>query len=285
MRSPGPATVGEVQTRSPYNMLGYWNRAGRDAPGRIDEDGIVLDRRHPSYLDADGYLYLHDRIKDMIVSGGENIYPAEVENALLAHAAVADAAVIGVPDDKWGETVKAIVVEVAGGRALTRPPWSRTSWPARGSGWPTTSARHRSTSSTSSRATRRARSSSESCASALLGRSGAPHPVGGASLGRCPAQRLGESGRRSEQRLVSLVAVGASSSASARSSIGIVGNELTGVVRIVVGPAPLPPARAGPPARRGRWPRAGAPAPPPAIAGPPEPAVELVDDARWPAPA
>jgi acyl-CoA synthetase (AMP-forming)/AMP-acid ligase II len=62
------------------------------------------------YLDDDGYLFLHDRIKDMVVSGGENIYPAEVENVLLAFPGVADAAVIGVPDEKWGETVKAIVV-------------------------------------------------------------------------------------------------------------------------------------------------------------------------------
>jgi len=66
------------------------------------------------WIDTEGYLYLHDRIKDMIVSGGENIYPAEVENALLAHPAVADAAVIGVPDDKWGETVKAVVVRAPG---------------------------------------------------------------------------------------------------------------------------------------------------------------------------
>ena len=65
-------------------------------------------------MSEDGYLFLHDRIKDMIVSGGENIYPAEVENALLSHPAVADAAVIGVPDDKWGETVKAIVVRAPG---------------------------------------------------------------------------------------------------------------------------------------------------------------------------
>jgi long-chain acyl-CoA synthetase len=63
------------------------------------------------WLDGDGYLFLHDRLKDMIVSAGENIYPAEVENVLLSHPAIADAAAIGVPDDKWGETVKAIVVK------------------------------------------------------------------------------------------------------------------------------------------------------------------------------
>ncbi|MCA6229412.1 MAG: fatty acid--CoA ligase, partial [Phenylobacterium sp.] len=62
------------------------------------------------FFDADGYLFIHDRVKDMIVTGGENVYPAEVENALMSHPAVADAAVIGVPDDRWGEAVKAIVV-------------------------------------------------------------------------------------------------------------------------------------------------------------------------------
>ena len=62
------------------------------------------------FFDRDGYLFIHDRVKDMIVSGGENIYPAEVENALMSHPSVADAAVIGVPDDRWGEAVKAIVV-------------------------------------------------------------------------------------------------------------------------------------------------------------------------------
>ena len=61
-------------------------------------------------LPARGYVYMHDRIKDMIVSGGENIYPAEVENALMQHPAVADVAVIGVPDEQWGEAVKACVV-------------------------------------------------------------------------------------------------------------------------------------------------------------------------------
>lgn len=62
------------------------------------------------YLDSEGYIYISDRIKDMIVSGGENIYPREVENALFEHPAVADCAVIGVPDERWGETVKAVVV-------------------------------------------------------------------------------------------------------------------------------------------------------------------------------
>ena len=66
------------------------------------------------YFDADGYLYIHDRVKDMIISGGENIYPAEIENALFGHPAVADVAVIGVPDDEWGEAVKAIIVKKSG---------------------------------------------------------------------------------------------------------------------------------------------------------------------------
>ena len=60
----------------------------------------------------DGYLFIHDRIKDMIVSGAENIYPAEIENALMSHPGIADVAVIGVPDDKWGESVMAVVVRV-----------------------------------------------------------------------------------------------------------------------------------------------------------------------------
>jgi acyl-CoA synthetase (AMP-forming)/AMP-acid ligase II len=69
------------------------------------------------YLDADGYLFVVDRIKDMIISGGENIYSAEVENALCAHPAVAAAAVVGVPDDKWGEIVHAVVVRHPGTEA------------------------------------------------------------------------------------------------------------------------------------------------------------------------
>lgn len=104
--------VGEVQTRSPYNMMGYW-RKPEETASTIDDEGW-LRTGDAGYFDSEGYLYLHDRIKDMIVSGGENIYPAEVENVLLAHPSVIDAAVIGVPDPRWGETVKAVVVLAPG---------------------------------------------------------------------------------------------------------------------------------------------------------------------------
>jgi len=114
-----PGTVGEVWTRSPQNMLGYWNNPDASA-ATLTADGW-LRTGDAGFVDADGYLYLHDRIKDMIVSGGENVYPAEVENVLMTHPAVADVAVIGVPDRRWGEAVKAIVVArvVARGAAPT----------------------------------------------------------------------------------------------------------------------------------------------------------------------
>jgi long-chain acyl-CoA synthetase len=111
-KDAGVGGVGEVWTRSPYNMAGYWGKPDETA-GTIDAGGW-LRTGDAGYVDAEGYLYLHDRIKDMIVSGGENIYPAEVENVLLSIPEVVDAAVIGVPDERWGETVKAIIVPAQG---------------------------------------------------------------------------------------------------------------------------------------------------------------------------
>ena len=108
-REPLPAgKVGEVETRSVANMVGYWNNSYATVQA-VGEEGW-LRTGDAGYLDEDGYLYIHDRFKDMIVSGAENIYPAEVENAIYGHPAVLEVAVIGVPDEKWGESVKAIVV-------------------------------------------------------------------------------------------------------------------------------------------------------------------------------
>jgi long-chain acyl-CoA synthetase len=100
--------VGEIWVRSAQVMKGYWNLPEETAKS-ILPDGFFRTG-DAGYLDADGYVYIHDRVKDMIVSGGENIYPAEVENVLMSHPAVADVAVIGVPSERWGETPKAMVV-------------------------------------------------------------------------------------------------------------------------------------------------------------------------------
>jgi long-chain acyl-CoA synthetase len=105
-------TVGEVVTRSPANMAGYW-RMPEATSAVIDAQGW-LRTGYAGYLDENGYLFIHDRVKDMIISGAENIYPAEVENAIYGHPHVAEVAVIGVPDERWGEAVKAIVVPKPG---------------------------------------------------------------------------------------------------------------------------------------------------------------------------
>jgi len=104
--------VGELWTRSVQNMKGYWQKDEETA--RAFADDAWLKTGDAGFLDEEGYVFLTDRVKDMIVSGGENIYPAEVENALSGHPVVADVAVIGVPHDRWGETVKAIVVKRTG---------------------------------------------------------------------------------------------------------------------------------------------------------------------------
>ena len=96
-------------------MKGYCNR-----PEATDEtittDGW-LRTGDAALADADGFVFLQDRVKDMIITGGQNVYPVEVENALLGHPAIADVAVIGVPDERWGEAVKAIVVRKPGADA------------------------------------------------------------------------------------------------------------------------------------------------------------------------
>jgi len=107
-----PGRMGEIAIRSGSNMTGYWRRPG-ETQASFTADGF-LRSGDAGYLDADGYLWIRDRVKDMIISGGENVYAAEVEAALAEHPAVAEVAVIGVPDPKWGEAVKAIVVAAPG---------------------------------------------------------------------------------------------------------------------------------------------------------------------------
>jgi fatty-acyl-CoA synthase len=102
-----PRLRGEICTRGPHVMKGYWNRpdATRQA---IDNEGW-FHTGDVGYVDEDGFLFIADRVKDMVISGGENVYPAEVESVLYEHPAVAEVAVIGVPDDRWGEAVAAVV--------------------------------------------------------------------------------------------------------------------------------------------------------------------------------
>lgn len=99
--------IGEIWIHSPANMLGYWKRP--EETEKALRNGWIATG-DAGYLDESGYLYICDRIKDMIISAGENIYPAEIEAAIGAHPAVKEVAVIGVPDERWGEAVKAIVV-------------------------------------------------------------------------------------------------------------------------------------------------------------------------------
>ena len=101
-----PGEVGEVIGKGPQLMRGYWKMT--DATAKTLRDGWLYTG-DAGYLDDEGYLYISDRIKDMIVSGGENVYPAEIEQVLFQHPAIADVAVIGIPDDTWGEAVHAVV--------------------------------------------------------------------------------------------------------------------------------------------------------------------------------
>jgi len=100
-------TVGQIRVRGPNTMLGYWNKPEETAAAF--RDGWVYTG-DAGRLDEDGFLYVVDRVKDMIISGGENIYTVEVENACVKHPAVSQCAVIAIPDENWGEAVHAIVI-------------------------------------------------------------------------------------------------------------------------------------------------------------------------------
>lgn len=106
--------VGQVLFRGPQVFLGYWKLPEATAEAL---QGGWLHSGDAGTVDEDGYLYIRDRIKDMILSGGENVYPAEIEAVLHRHPEVAEASVIGVPDEKWGETVMAVIVLEPGAKA------------------------------------------------------------------------------------------------------------------------------------------------------------------------
>lgn len=102
-----PGVVGEIAARGPGVMQGYWNKP--EQTEAVIRDGW-MHTGDGAYMDEDGFIFVVDRIKDMIISGGENIFSAEVENAVAQHPAVATCAVIGIPDEQWGEAVHAVVV-------------------------------------------------------------------------------------------------------------------------------------------------------------------------------
>lgn len=103
--------TGEVVVRGPHVMSGYWGLPEESAASFAEGWFRSGDTAR---VDADGYVYIVDRMKDLIISGGENVYPAEIEDLLLAHPGIAECAVIGVPDDTWGEVPRAVVVPEAG---------------------------------------------------------------------------------------------------------------------------------------------------------------------------
>ena len=151
-RTSPPGEQGELWFRSPQLMKGYHNKPEATAEA-ITEDGWFRTG-DIGRVDDDGYIFVEDRLKDMIITGGENVYSIEVERVMAEHPAVVEVAVIGVPDERWGE--------VGQGRRRAREVEAtsprRTSSRSPASGWPPTSAPRPSTSSTSCPATRPARS-------------------------------------------------------------------------------------------------------------------------------
>jgi acyl-CoA synthetase (AMP-forming)/AMP-acid ligase II len=114
-----PGTIGEILLAGPCTMREYWNRPEETAASLRETDGVEWYYTGDlGYVDADGYLWVVDRKDDMIISGGENVYPTEVEDALFSHPDVDEAAVVGEPDDEWGQRVVAYVVGDATGEEL-----------------------------------------------------------------------------------------------------------------------------------------------------------------------
>ena len=141
--------MGEVVTRGMHVMKGYWHNPEATAGAFT---GDWLHTGDLGYFDEDGFLFIVSRKKELIIRGGYNVYPSEIENVLHAHPAVAEAAVVGVPDERLGEEVMAVVI-LRPSMVLLEPSSSRTA----ASGWPPTSARGSSSSAPSCRRTRSAR--------------------------------------------------------------------------------------------------------------------------------
>ena len=123
----GHGTVGEIITRGPHVMKGYWNKSEETAHALRSG---WMHTGDAGYMDDEGFVYILDRIKDMINTGGENVYSVEVENVIYRHLGVAMCAVIGIPSEEWGEAIHAVVVCKEGHSvteadiiAATYPPW------------------------------------------------------------------------------------------------------------------------------------------------------------------
>ncbi len=158
-------------------MVGYWNQPEETAAALR---GGWMHTGDGGRMDDEGYVYVVDRIKDMIVSGGENVYSVEVENALAKHPDVASCAVIGVPDDEWGERVHAVVVPAAGATALRRCTPRARQGPDRGlQGAPHRRAPRRLAD------LRRGQDPQARAAEAALGRLGTPAPALGGPWSGC----------------------------------------------------------------------------------------------------
>jgi acyl-CoA synthetase (AMP-forming)/AMP-acid ligase II len=104
-------TVGEICLATPAHMVEYWGLPDKTAETLVDG---WIHTGDAGYVDQDGYIFIQDRIKDAILVAGENVYPAEIENVLERHPGVAEAVIVGAPDERWGEKVHAFVVPVAG---------------------------------------------------------------------------------------------------------------------------------------------------------------------------